>query len=114
MSMYGARDAALNCALAYGDTLRAAGYVQGKTNPCLFYKKANGVATMVHGDDFVAVGPEAHLVETRKTLEDKYEIQVEKLGCSDESKSEMRLLNKLVGATDSGITLEADPATPSS
>ena len=30
MSMYGTRDAALNWALEYGDTLKAAGYVQGK------------------------------------------------------------------------------------
>ena len=107
--MYGTRDAALNWALEYGDTLRAAGYVQGQANPCLFYKKANGVAIMVHGDDFVAVGPEAHLIETRKTLEDKYKIKVEKLGCSSDCKSEMRILNKVVRATDTGITLEADP-----
>ena len=36
MSMYGTKDAALNWALEYGDTLRAAGYEQGKANPCLF------------------------------------------------------------------------------
>ena len=42
MSMYGTRDAAFNWALEYGDTLRAAGYVQVKSNPCLFYKKENG------------------------------------------------------------------------
>ena len=29
ISMYGTRDAALNWSLEYGDTLRAAGYVQG-------------------------------------------------------------------------------------
>ena len=62
--MYGTRDAGRNWALEYEDTLRAAGYVQGKANPCLFYKKANGVAVMVHRDDSVAVGPEAHLAET--------------------------------------------------
>ena len=112
MSMYGTRDAALNWALEYGDTLRAAGYVQGKANPCLFYKKANGVAIMVHGDDFVAVGPEAHLIETRKTLEDKYKIKVEKLGCGSDCKSEMRILNKVVRATDSGITLRLTHDTP--
>ena len=33
MSMYGTRDADLNWALGYGDTLRAAGYEQGKANP---------------------------------------------------------------------------------
>ena len=46
---------------------------------------------MVHGDDFVTVGPEAHLIETRKIFEDKYKIKVEKLGCSSCCKSEMRI-----------------------
>ena len=32
MSMYGTRDAALNWSLEYSDTLRAAGYEQGKSN----------------------------------------------------------------------------------
>ena len=34
MSVYGARDAALNRAFEYGDTLRAAGCPQGRANPC--------------------------------------------------------------------------------
>jgi hypothetical protein len=75
MSMYGTRDAALNWALEYGDTLCAAGYIQGKANPCLFY------SIMVHGDDFFAVGPDQHLAEARKNLEDKYKLKVERLGC---------------------------------
>ena len=49
MSMYGTRDAALNWAMEYGETLRAAGYIQGKSNPCLFHRKAIGVSVMVHG-----------------------------------------------------------------
>ena len=36
MSMYGTREVAMNWALEYGDILRAAGYEQGKANPCLF------------------------------------------------------------------------------
>ena len=54
MPMYSTRDAVLNWAIEYGDTLRAAGYIQGTASPCLFYKKEKG-------DDFVAVGPEEHL-----------------------------------------------------
>ena len=71
MSMYGTRDAALNWSKEYGDTLRAAGYVQGKHNPCLFFHKVKQVAIMVHGDDFVAVGSDVQLAGLRKTLEDK-------------------------------------------
>merc|ERR1712127_541761 len=46
MSMYGTRDAAPNLALEYGDTLKAAGYVQGRSNPCLFYNKSKKISVM--------------------------------------------------------------------
>ena len=78
-------------------------------NPCLFHNKALGVSVMVHGDDFVAVGPRQHLAETRKTLEDKYKLKVELLGKGDGETNELRILNKVVRATDKGIELEADP-----
>ena len=42
------RDAALNWALEYGDTLKAAGYEQGKANLCLFYHHDLDVSVMVH------------------------------------------------------------------
>ena len=109
MSMCGTRDAALNWALEYADTLRTAGYLQVEANPCLCYKKEIGVSIMVHGDDFVAVGPDQHLAEARKTLEDKYKLKVEKLGCEEGEVQELRILNKVVRATKSGIELEADP-----
>ena len=32
------------------------GYLQGKSNPCLFYNPSSEVACLVHGDDFLAVG----------------------------------------------------------
>ena len=80
MSMYGTRDAALNWTLEYASTSLASGYVQGKANPCLFHNAAIGVSVMVHGDDFVAVGPEDKLKDTQRTLEQKYKIKTEKLG----------------------------------
>ena len=80
MSMYGTRDAALNWALGYGDTLKAAGYEQGLANPCLFYHRNLDVSVMVHGDDFVAVGPDKHLEDIESTLSEKYKIKIEQLG----------------------------------
>ena len=109
MSMYGTRDAALNCWLEYAATLRAAGYVQGSSNPCLFYNEALGVAVMVHGDDFVAVGPRQHLSQTRKTLEEKYKIKFQELGRGEGQDPELRILNKIVRMTPEGVELEADP-----
>jgi hypothetical protein len=109
MSMYGTRDAALNWAKAYGDTLREAGFNKGASNPCLFQNKHLGVSIMVHGDDFVTVGPEQHLKTTRKALEDKYKLKVEVLGLEEGQSSEVRILNKIVRMTKAGIELEADP-----
>jgi len=109
MSMYGTRDAALNWSLEYGDTLRAGGYVQGRANPCLFHNAKLGVSVMVHGDDFIAVGPDQHLKETIKTLEDKYKLKTEKLGHGKGEMAEIRILNKVVRMTNEGIELEADP-----
>ena len=99
----------LDWALEYGETLRLAGYKQGKANPCLFHHEELGVSIMVHGDDFVAVGPEKNLSDTRKTLEEKYKLKVEWLGQGAGQVSEMRILNKVVRSTKVGIELEADP-----
>ena len=63
-------------ALEYRDTLQAAGYVQGKANPCLFYHAEFNVSVIVHGDDFVALGPGQHLGNIKATLSDKYKIKI--------------------------------------
>ena len=109
MSMYGTRDAALNWATEYTQTLLDDGFLQGKSNPCLFRHPTTDVAIMVHGDDFVAVGTGKHLVTTRKTLEDKYRLKVETLGKEEQCVQELRILNKVVRYTGSGLELEADP-----
>ena len=109
MSMYGARDAALNWSLEYSETLASAGYVQGKSNSCLFHNEALDVSVMVHGDDFIGVGPDEHLTSLRSTLEGKYKLKVEVLGRKSGEKSEIKILKKIVRETDGGIELEADP-----
>ena len=63
---------------------------------------------MVHGDDFVAVGPEQHLEETKKTLENKYKLKTQVLGCGEGEEKEIRILNKVVRIGQDGIELEAD------
>ena len=109
VSMYGTRDAAMNWATEYGETLKQAGFVQGKHSACLFYHEGKDVAVMVHGDDFVAVGDPKHLAETEAILAKKYKIKVEKLGPDDDDMKEVKILNKIVRITTEGIELEADP-----
>lgn len=110
MSMYGTRDAALNWAIEYGDALRAAGYKQGRANPCLFCHAGKNVSVMVHGDDFRVVGPKQHLRHLEETLQNKCNIKTEKLGRGEDMKDDVRMLNKVVGWTEKGLELEADPS----
>ena len=109
MSMYGTRDAALNWSKEYDETLKAAGFKQGASNPCLFHNKEINVSVMVHGDDFVAVGTEKNLQATRAALESKYKIKVEVVGTGKDQVSEVRILNKVIRLTEQGVELEADP-----
>ena len=60
---------------------------------------------MVHGDDFVAVGPDNHLADVRTALEDKYKLKVEMLGVRPSKSDELRILNKVVRITTDGIEL---------
>ena len=83
VSMYGTRDAAMNWATEYGEKLKQAGFLQGRSSACLFYHKANDVAVMVHGDDFVAVGEPKYLAETEAALSKKYKIKTEMLGADE-------------------------------
>ncbi len=79
------------------------------THVCSTNHHGLDVSVMVHGDDFVAVGPDEHLDNIKSTLSDKYTIQIEQLGHGDGKSSEIRILNKVVRITDTGIELEADP-----
>ena len=109
MSMYGTRDAAMNWSAEYTQTLIADGYIQGKSNPCLFKHPGTKVMIMVHGDDFVAIGHDKNLKSARSTLEDKYQIKVDTLGKGTDCQSEVRILNTIVRYGDEGIEMEADP-----
>lgn len=109
VSMYGTRDAALNWAVEYGETLKDAGYRQGIANPCLFWHPKKDVTVVVHGDDFVAVGSEENLKDTKEALNKKYKIKVETLGSGKDDAKEIRVLNKVIRLTDEGLELEADP-----
>ena len=75
----------------------------------MFHHPKKDVSIMVHGDDFVAVGPDKHLDHVKRTLSEKYKIKVEQLGTEEGQSAEVRILNKVVRITDGGIELEADP-----
>ena len=109
MSMYGTRDAAANWASEYGKTLTDAGFVQGKSSPCIFHNSSSDTTVMVHGDDVVGIGKPQELAKLRKVLEDKYKLKVETLSGASEDVQEVKILNKIVRWTPNGLELEADP-----
>ena len=109
MSMYGTRDAAQNWSSEYAKTLVDAGFVRGKANPCLFSCASRDASVMVHGDDFVAVGPAAATAYVSKILGNKYKLKMETLGMGSEDVREVRILNKLIRINAEGVHLEADP-----
>ena len=109
MSTCGTRDAAVNWSSEYTKTLLADGYQQGKSNSCLFHNEASGVAIMVHGDDFIAVGDEKSLAGTRQTLENRYKLKVETLGDGPGCQKEIRVLNKVLRRTADGARARGGP-----
>ena len=66
----------------------------------MFRHDEKGVVGMVHGDDFVAVGSEENLKDTKEALNKKYKIKVETLGSGKDDAQEIRVLNKVIRLTD--------------
>ena len=91
-------------------TLIDAGFERGVANPCFFKNKSGTTSVMVHGDDFVAVGPETEVKEVENALAHKYKIKVETLGLGEGDKKEIRVLNRVIRMSkNDGVSLEADP-----
>ena len=68
LSLYGTRDAAQNWHNEYASTLIGAGYVRGRSDPCLLWSQSDNVVLLVHGDGFCAVGAAESLKKLEKKL----------------------------------------------
>ena len=55
-SLYGTRDAPLNWELTIRKIMMKLGFVQGKSNLCIYYHQKRDLRTVVHGDDFTTAG----------------------------------------------------------
>ena len=60
-TMYVTRDAAQNSESEYRTAHAEWGFVVGKSSPCAMYHKARGIRSVVHGDDFTALGKDNDL-----------------------------------------------------
>ena len=73
-AMYGTRSAAQDWQHEIKRRMSSIGYVQGKSNPCLFYNPSSEVACLVHGDDFLAAGGESALKQFKEQLAKEWKI----------------------------------------
>ena len=108
VSMYGTRSAACNWQRCYSDLLLSAGFARAKSNTCVFYHPLRKLRTMVHGDDFVTVGSGCQLKWMQKVLESKFETKTNIIGPEVNDEKAVRVLNRIITYTPSGIEYEAD------
>ena len=108
--MYGTRDAGAIWETCYVDCLVGMGFVQGSGSPCCFEHPQWKVAVVVHGDDFSALGTDAALDKYEKGLSQKFECKFRgRLGEDPKDMKEIRMLNRIIRITPTGLLYEADP-----
>ena len=83
MSLYGTRDAAFNWECAYSAYLAKLGFSRGAASPCHFLHASRQLRILVHGDDFVVVGPNGEVDDFIKQMSDQYPCKSEKIGPDD-------------------------------
>ena len=108
-AMYGTRDAAQNWEVAYIEFMESAGFVKGVASPCVFYNSQKNIRTVIHGDDFTMLGNEESLDWFRNKINERFEVKIRgRLGPSEGDGKSIRILNRVVEWTNSGISYEAD------
>ena len=81
-----------------------------KSNPCVFYHPGKDITIVVHGDDFTALAGDAELDWYESKLKESFEIKVRgRLGEGCKGPQQIKILNRVVTASDQGLTYEADP-----
>ena len=74
--LYGMRPASHGWQEEYTIQLENIGFTTGVGSPCCFERKADGVACVVHGDDFTFEGPPEALKKVAEDLKKVWIIQV--------------------------------------
>ena len=111
-SLYGTRDAAHNWELEIKRVFDAAGFVQGRSSPCVWRHSTNSLKVVIHGDDVVSVGSHTDTVWLRETLAAAW--RMSERGCLSGTPQycttkHITCLNRLISVDDAGYTWEADP-----
>ena len=109
LSLYGTRDAANNWSRKYTEVMLSLSFEVGQGSPCNFKRVQRQVSVTVRGDDFTSTGTEANLKWFEAGLAKAFEIKTKILGPEKRKLQEVRVLNRVLSWTATGITCEADP-----
>ena len=108
--MYGTKSAATRWEDTYTRALRRLGFAQGHASPCCFTHKSRDLKVVVHGDDFTVLGRDEDLDYFQHGIQGEFDVKVRgRLGSGKNDDKCMRILNRIVRWTDSGLRVEADP-----
>ena len=107
-SLYGTRDASANFQAEVRKFMVNCGFTPSAYNPCVFFHRARGIRTLVHGDDFVSVCSRGNAAWFKGQLEKRFEIKSAVLGTGPGEALEGRILNRVIRVTSEGWEYEAD------
>ena len=108
--LYGTRDAPARWEAFLAAELCRMGFAQGLASPCCFYHQEKQLRCVVHGDDFMFAGPAPALAWAEVEMNKVFLMKVVgRLGPDKDDKRELRVLNRVLRWTETGIAYEADP-----
>ena len=108
--LYGTRDAPALWEAYLAAELVKHGFVRGAASSCVFRHALRDLQCVVHGDDFTFCGCEADLKWATQQMETSFMIKiVGQLGPDAHDLQEIRILNRILRWTATGIDYEADP-----
>ena len=93
----------------YSSVLTDAGFVRGKSSPCVFYHPKRHVTVVCHGDDFTALGSQSHLLWYKGVLEAAFELGDCRILSDDpEDCKQVKVLKRVLSRDSRGPTFEAE------
>ena len=108
VSLYGIYDATSSWKDAYARVLISCGFISGVASLCAFRNPQRRLRVVVHGDDFLAAGPELSLYWHRSIIDENLEGKHPLMGASPDMRKSIVLLNRMITWTDEAIYYEAD------
>jgi hypothetical protein len=108
--LYGTRDAPKCWEAFLAEQLVALGFARGRASSCCYFNAALDVRCIVHGDDFVLTGRAEALDEVKARMHERFLLkELGRLGGGQGELKELRVLNRVIRWTPTGLKYEADP-----